>query len=186
MPTGRAHLFRPDKNSLSHTKFKRKLSMATLIIQASARAKGNTNKVAEHLLKQTGGELIDLLEYTIHPFSYDQEYPAGDQFYDLFEDTLLRYDHLIFATPVYWYTMSALLKNFLDRFSDLLMSRKGLGRQLRGKRLSVLSVSNDALVPPSFQVPFTLTADYLGMDFGLHYHGWLEDDQVQLKEELPF
>jgi hypothetical protein len=71
--------------------------------------------------------------------------------------------------------MSGPLKIFFDRLSDLLKSRKDLGRQLRGKRMSVLSCSNDEGVNDSFFEAFRLSADYLGMSYGPEWHGWLDE-----------
>ena len=50
-----------------------------------------------------------------------------------------KYDTIIFATPVYWYSMSGILKVFIDRITDLLTIEKELGRKLRGKKMAVVS-----------------------------------------------
>lgn len=117
--------------------------MQTLIIVGSARPKGNTWRVAQKLSAKLDGnvELVNLSELTINYFSYSQQYPADDNFLDFIEARLLAYDSIVFASPIYWYSMSAHMKTFLDLLSDLLKSRKDLGRQLRGKTLSVLSCS---------------------------------------------
>lgn len=79
--------------------------------------------------------------------------------------------------------MSGPLKLFFDRISDLLNSQKELGRQLRGKRMSILSVSNDAFVNTSFYEAFRLSAAYLGMDYGPVWHGWVADGKVSMMEK---
>ncbi|MCP4458779.1 MAG: NAD(P)H-dependent oxidoreductase [Cytophagales bacterium] len=38
------------------------------------------------------------------------------------------------ATPVYWYSMSGIMKVFLDRIYDVLTIEKELGRKLHGKK----------------------------------------------------
>jgi len=40
--------------------------------------------------------------------------------------------------------------------------------------MSVLSVSNDEQINASFYDAFRLSADYLGMDYGPVWHGWLD------------
>jgi len=44
----------------------------------------------------------------------------------------------ILATPLYWYSVSAQAKTFLDRLSDLLVFRKDLGQALRGRCFAVV------------------------------------------------
>ena len=73
------------------------------------------------------------------------------------------YDVLILATPVYWYSMSAIMKTFLDRFTDLLTIEKDLGRKLRGKGMAVISCSNGGNLGDYFWLPFSKSASYLGM-----------------------
>jgi len=148
--------------------------MRPLIVQSSARPQGDTYQVARHLAGALGADHLDLLDYTIHPFNYEQEYPTDDGFFRLVEEEILPRHQIIFASPVYWYSMSGPMKIFFDRLSDLLKSRKDLGRQLRGKQLSVLSCSNDAEVNDSFFSAFRLSAEYLGMTYGPEWHGWLE------------
>lgn len=154
-----------------------------VLLQASARPNGDTFHVAQKLASQLNADHIDLLDYKIHLFNYEQKYPADDGFLQLIEEEILPREHIIFASPVYWYSMSGPMKVFFDRISDLLKSRKDLGRQLRGKRMSVLSVSNGEKVNASFYDAFRLSAEYLSMDYGPVWHGWVEDDgEVRLQE----
>jgi multimeric flavodoxin WrbA len=156
----------------------------TLLLQASARPNGDTFKVAQKLAKALSADHLDLLDYKIYPFNYEQVYPADDEFMHLIETKVLAADQITFASPVYWYSMSGPLKIFFDRLSDLLKSRKDLGRQLRGKRMSVLSVSNDEGVNDSFFDAFRLSAEYLGMEYGPVWHGWVDDERVPELQEL--
>ena len=59
------------------------------------------------------------------------------------ETIIQKYDTIIFATPVYWYSMSGTLKTFFDRLSDLLHYKKELGRQMRGKKMAMISNSGE-------------------------------------------
>lgn len=145
-----------------------------LILLGSARKNGNTAKVATELQRRTRATLIDLLDYTIYPYRYGGGYPKDDRFIELVEEYLLKHPSIILASPVYWYTMSGPMKQFVDRFTDLLTTHQALGRRLRGRALGVLSCANDAVVNDSFYEAFRLTANYLGMSYGPEYHGWLE------------
>jgi multimeric flavodoxin WrbA len=78
--------------------------------------------------------------------------------------------HLIFATPVYWYAMSGLMKVFFDRLTELITTSKPLGRAMKGKCCYLISCGTDAELPPGFDVPFRLTAKYFEMEFvSSHY-----------------
>ena len=156
------------------------ISMPTTLLQASARPDGNTFQVATRLARELNAVHLDLLNYRVYPFRYDQCYPSDDGFLHLVRHALLPYDRIVFATPVYWYTMSGGMKTFFDRLSDLLVSEKEVGRQLRGKTMSVLSVSNGDDLPEHFTEPFRLTAAYLGMTFGESWHGWVDSGQPRL------
>ena len=82
-------------------------------------------------------ELIDLNDFDISYYDYDHK-NRQDDFLPLMKKLIERYKTLVFATPVYWYTMSAVMKTFFDRISDLLTIEKDLGRQLRGKNMVLI------------------------------------------------
>lgn len=81
------------------------------------------------------------------------------------EQIIKKYDTLILATPVYWYSMSGIMKVFFDRITDLLTIEKELGRKLRGKRMAVISCSIGDNLGEHFWLPFSETAKYLGMEY---------------------
>ena len=156
-----------------------------LIIVGSARKNGNTMQVARQLQSQLEADIVDLLDLRIGHFRYDQTYPGNDDFLDFVEAQLLTYSHIVFASPVYWYSMSGVMKVFFDRISDLLKSRKDLGRRLRGKKMSVISCAEDAEVNDSFFSAFQLSAQYLGMEYDKEWHGWVEDKSIKVVEREP-
>ncbi|TNE54476.1 MAG: NADPH-dependent oxidoreductase [Bacteroidetes bacterium] len=154
--------------------------MSTLIILGSSDSNGNTRQVAAHLAQQLDADLIDLNAYRIGYFDYEFK-NQDDDFLPLMERITVDYDTIIFATPVYWYTMSAVMKTFFDRISDLLKIRKDLGRRLRGKSMAVVSCSGDDDLVEGFAMPFRESADYLGMEYLGDYHSWLEADTITPK-----
>lgn len=77
---------------------------------------------------------------------------------------MIQHNPIVLATPVYWYTMSAHMKTFLDRWSDLLDIRKDLGRRLAHKELFVIA-SYGASIPKGFEDAFSQTCDYLDMSY---------------------
>lgn len=67
--------------------------------------------------------------------------------------------------------MSAPLKTFFDRLSDLLEVRKEIGRALGGRIGYLVASSTQSVLPPGFELPFHLTCDYLEMRWGGIFHG---------------
>ncbi len=147
-----------------------------IIIQGSSKSHGNTRLVVDYFLSKKKGRFIDLKTKDISYFDYDHK-NIDDDFLDVI-DILLKYENIIFATPVYWYSMSAQIKTFMDRLSDLLKIRKDLGRQLRGKKMMVVACSSDATEYPSLWDPFKLTAEYLDMEYLGHAHTWIENEKI--------
>ncbi|CAM1364516.1 FMN reductase [Tenacibaculum litopenaei] len=147
----------------------------TVILQASSKSMGNTHHILEVLNEDNSFDIIDLSTKNIGHFDYDMK-NAEDDFIPLMENLLSQYDSIVLATPIYWYTMSGILKVFMDRLSDLLHYRKDLGRQLRGKSLAVLSNSGDNDRRPGFTMPFEASAAYLGMHYLGDVHVWFDQD----------
>lgn len=149
----------------------------SIILMASSRSDGNTRKVVDHLISvHPETDLVDLKTKSIGYYDY-QHRNQEDDFIVVVEE-MLQYNTIIFATPVYWYTMSAELKTFFDRMSDLIQVRKDLGRQLKGKSMMVLSCGSERTEIPSFQIPFELSANYLHMNFVAYLHTWISGTEI--------
>lgn len=141
-----------------------------LLIVGSNRKNSDTLAFAEKALNGIEYQVLDLLDYPVAPYNYEHQYPENDAFARL-TSLLLRHQVLVLASPVYWYSMSGLMKTFFDRLTDLIRDKKTLGRQLRGKDVFVLAAGNNPELPPGFLVPFELSCHYLGMQFrGSLYH----------------
>ncbi|MBC6993946.1 NAD(P)H-dependent oxidoreductase [Neolewinella lacunae] len=154
--------------------------MKKLIILGSSRKNGETKKVVSELMRISDWDLIDLTDFNISHFDYEH-LNRTDDFIDLLKRITENYDVLIFATPVYWYSMSGIMKVFFDRLTDLLRIEKDTGRKLRGKYMAVISCSNGDNLGEMFWLPFKKSAEYLGMNYiaDLHtYEGRMEDDKI--------
>ena len=148
----------------------------TLIILGSSRGDGNTRMIADFLVKNKSADMMNLGAYNFG--YYDYEYKnAGDDFLGLAE-RMLKYDKIIFCTPVYWYSMSAVMKTYFDRFSDLVTVRKEKGRGLAGKTMIAICCSSSAEEYEGFFMPFQKTAEYLDMKYGGDLHTWVEDGRI--------
>jgi NAD(P)H-dependent FMN reductase len=132
-------------------------------ILGSARSNGNTAAVLTRFLDGRTCDVFDLLALQLAPFDYSQTYPP-DAFLDVVR-CMIAAPVVVFATPVYWYSMSAVMKEFVDRLSDLLMSQKDLGRQLRGRRFALLSSSEEPDPDPDLVSMFRRTCEYLGVEY---------------------
>lgn len=136
-------------------------SFNPLVLGASARPKGNTCTAVELLF----GELptIHLCHKTIHHYSYDAP-NESDDFMPLIHE-LVHYDPWIIATPVYWYSMSGLLKTFWDRCTDLIIHHRDVLKIIKGKTV-LLAASSHGGMPDEFPLPIEKTVTYLKMKFG--------------------
>lgn len=154
--------------------------MKKVIIIGSSRKNGETKKIVTELIRISNWDVIDLTDFKISHFDYEH-LNRNDDFINLLKRITRDYDVLIFATPVYWYSMSGIMKVFFDRLTDLLRIEKDIGRKLRNKHMVVISCSNGDNLGDDFWIPFKKTAEYLGMNYitNLHtYEGKNEKDKV--------
>lgn len=150
--------------------------MKILIIQGSSRSNGNTSRIINLLNKHLSADVIDLSLKNISAYDY-AHHNQNDDFLPLMRE-VVKYDLIILATPVYWYSMSGLMKNFLDRITDCLKIEKETGRKLRGKFLAVIACGSEETVAQGFFEPFRLSAGYLGMQYLGDLHTWIEDVEL--------
>ena len=142
--------------------------MSVAVLLASSRSHGNTRRLLDLAFPGEKLDIEDIGMLKIGFYSYEGV-NDNDDFLPLI-DRLIPHDTWLIATPLYWYTMSAQAKAFIDRLSALLDVHKEVGRKLRGKKLAVLCTGTDPAPPPSFDEPFSLTCSYLGITFlGTHY-----------------
>ena len=156
--------------------------MKKVMIVGSSRNDGDTSKLTNELIKETCWDLINLNDYDFSYYDYKHE-NRNDDYLTLMRKVIDNYDTLIFVTPVYWYSMSGIMKVFFDRITDLLEIEKDLGRQLRGKNMAAISCSIGNNLSDSFWLPFSETAKYLGMNYLGHTHTITDEpNETKLKE----
>lgn len=156
--------------------------MKTVIILGSSRKDGETAKIVKELSHLAGWDVIDLNDYQFSYYDYEHK-NRNDDFLPLIKNLIEKYDVLVFATPVYWYSMSGIMKVFFDRLSDLLTIEKETGRKLRGKKMAVISSSAGGNLGEHFWLPFTESANYLGMSYITNMHTYEgENATVNLKK----
>jgi multimeric flavodoxin WrbA len=153
----------------------------TLIILGSSRSDGNTREAIHTVIEKRPVNLVDLCDLDISYFDYEGG-NRDDDFIPLAEQ-MSQYSKIVLATPVYWYSMSARMKTFIDRWSDLVTVRKDLGRRLKGKELFLISSYGGAL-PESFEAPFSQTCKYLDIDYKGCFYFYSGSDEAQ-KQKNP-
>ncbi|MFM9890170.1 MAG: flavodoxin family protein [Rickettsiales bacterium] len=154
-----------------------------IVILGSSRSQGNTRDAIQLVVGQRNVPIIDLNEVNISAYDYEHR-NAGDDFAKIVQKMVLHHP-VILATPVYWYTMSAIMKTFVDRFSDWLENNKESGRQMRGKTLYIISsYSEHPGGINGFEPIFQQTCEYLGIKYGgcyFHYSG--TDERIAQKNK---
>ncbi len=149
----------------------------TVILQGSSRSNGDTNKIVSYIANHTNFDIIDLSTKNIGHYDYNYK-NENDDFLPLITDVINKYDTIIFATPVYWYSMSGIHKVFFDRISDLIRIHKDTGRKLRGKNMAMISTSNHDDLKTGFTMPFIESANYLGMNYLGDVHAYVENNAI--------
>lgn len=149
----------------------------TLIILGSSRSNGETRQMVDYLLSKIDAKLLDLKPLEISHYDYEHK-NRNDIFSKMVVPKLLDAEKIIVATPVYWYSMSGIMKVFFDRLTDLITISKSQGRQLRGKSLGVISCASEDEIKDGFYMPFRESADYLGLSYLGNVHGWIENDKL--------
>jgi multimeric flavodoxin WrbA len=154
--------------------------MEILIIQGSARKNGNTNKIVNYIQEKIDCDFTDLKDYIISNYDYNSR-NKEDDFMPLMRE-VVEYDLIIFATPIYWYSMSGIMKTFFDRITDCLKIEKETGRKLRGKSMALISCGSDKdsvlVISKEFEMPFRESASYLEMEYKGSVHTWVDSDEI--------
>lgn len=137
-----------------------------LFILGSSREDGQTARLTQEVFAHLNdAALIDLAALKINPYSYDHAH-KDDDFLPLAR-AMLKAKTIILASPVYWYSMSAQMKTFFDRLTDLTdPPYKAIGKQLAGKTMFAVASGGSAAAPTCFEEPFSATAGYFGMRWG--------------------
>jgi len=175
------------------------MTIKILGINGSPRKWGNTCKLLKVALKAAehegaATEIVHLYEYEIRPCEgcvsddvKECKYPCPlEDDMRLLYDKVLKADGLIISTPVYWYSPSGQLKNFIDRLTALENMVVIEGRSwLEGKVAGVIVCGNDG---GAVHVASTLLATL--NDMGIHIPPWSmayyvgKEDVLSVKNKL--
>jgi multimeric flavodoxin WrbA len=139
---------------------------STIALFSSARRQGNTGRLMDRVTRDLAVEVVDLARRRIAPYTYEHA-NRHDDFEPLMQH-VLTFEQIVFASPIYWYSVTPQMKTFLDRISDYLdlPELRNESRKLRGKTGFVLCTSVDRTPAAPFIEAFQLTFGYLGMRYG--------------------
>lgn len=124
--------------------------MSIAVINGGSREKGNTRILTEYAIKGLKAETINLDEYKIKPIEDGRHAPEG--FHDVNDDykelinRVMKHNCLIFATPIYWYSMTGTMKNFIDRWSQTMREPEyhNFRERMALKKAFVIAVGGDS------------------------------------------
>ena len=157
--------------------------LPTVALFASSRRNGNTGQFVDRIAAELAIEVIDLSRQRMS--EYDYQHRNRDDDFEPLMRRVLTFDQILFASPVYWYSVAPPMKVFLDRISDFLDLPDLLdeGRRLRGKRAYVVCTSIYDEAPRPFIGAFVDTFDYLGMRYCGVAHANCRDGYVAARHD---
>jgi putative NADPH-quinone reductase len=158
-----------------------KAENSPIIIFGSARSNGDTFTAIQMINSEIKAPVIDLNQLNVSYYDYDHKNKEDD--FIVLAERMVGYNPIILATPVYWYSMSAIMKTFIDRWSDLLNIRKDIGRRLAGKDLFLIT-SYAVDLPKGFEDPFSQTCDYLKMRYRGCFYFYSGEERDRKKQNV--
>ena len=146
-----------------------------LFLVGAARAGGNTEMLARRAAKElpddVGQRWIRLPEVPLPPFEDRRhgvgEHPAPGEHEQLLMDATFAATDIVIVSPVYWYSVAASVKLYLDYWSGWMRLPVEFKPRMRGKALWGVSVlSETAREAQPLIGTLELCAEYLGMNWG--------------------
>ncbi|MFD1020051.1 flavodoxin family protein [Thalassobacillus hwangdonensis] len=102
--------------------------MKILVLSGSSRKNGNTDYMIDHLMNGVDYTNIHLADYDMKPIedmrhTHEGFAPVDDDYEKLLQH-FLDHDIIVFATPIYWFGMSGIMKTFIDRWSQYMRDER--------------------------------------------------------------
>lgn len=149
-----------------------------VFIEGSSRRDGNSvalaRKASEHLPEGATSEWLNLADLPLTDFEdprgpegASQVYPDGNE--GVLLAATLRATDLVIVSPLYWYTVSAPMKRYLDYWSGWLnISGLRFRRQMAGRTLWGVTVghADDPGQADGLSTSLRFSADYMEMRWG--------------------
>lgn len=151
--------------------------MTIAVIYGGTRKESNTEILAENIVRGISAERIYLRNYNIQPIEDLRHaeggfHPINDD-YNSIIDRIMSNNILLFVTPIYWYSMSGIMKNFIDRWSQTLRDARypGFKEALEIKKAFVIAAGGDQ---PHFKgLPMIQQFQYIFDFIGISFEGYI-------------
>lgn len=155
-----------------------------IVFMAVGRPDGYTQKAVLSALEGYDSHVIDLASMNFSDYDPEQK-NSGDDFLAMAE-LMVQHNPIILAAPVYWYSVPAIMKRFIDRWSDLLTGRKDIARKLQGKNLMIIAPYGtypDGIT--GYEDPIKNTAHYMAMTYKGCFFYYTGDEPAGVAENQP-
>ncbi len=166
------------------------------VLFGGGRDHGNTAALVKEALNGYDYEWINLTKLKFNPVrdvrhQHETILDYNDDYQEVI-DKVLQSDEVIFASPVYWYSVSATLKSFIDHWSETLQDPRYVDFKEKMARINfrLIIVGGDSprikALPCVQQIEYSL--QYLGahlQDYLIGYAerpGDIRDDSYAMKE----
>lgn len=147
--------------------------MSIAVIYGGTRQNGNTEILTERAIKGLEVDRIYLKDYNIIPIEdlrhSEEGFQEMNDDYNSIVDRIELHEIIIFATPIYWYSMSGILKNFIDRWSQTIKNpRYDFKHNMSSKKAFVIAVGGDEPLIKGLPMiqQFSYIFDFVGTSFG--------------------
>ena len=128
-----------------------------IFMNGSPNKSGNTFRIGEEILKGISHDILQMSDYKVS--QYGQVY-EDDEINKIFE-IIKNVDTIVIGAPVYWYTVSGIVKTFIDRLYLLPEAEV-----LKGKNLYFFAQGSapDELARQSITFLATRVSELMGMN----------------------
>lgn len=154
--------------------------MKLIVLYGSVRRNGNSELLATEVLKGIKYTKRYLTDYRIEPIDDQRHTPEGftnfgqDDYRSLIAE-VLTYDIVIYVTPLYWYGMSGIMKDFIDRFTESLRDPKlQFKKRMQQMKHYVVIAGGDS--PHEKGMPLVQQFAYIFDFLGAKLDGWVIGD----------
>ncbi len=151
--------------------------LGIIVFHGSTRKDSNTAYLTYRAVPKSEATHIHLRDYQVHPIVDERHSEQGfkpiDDDHKILIDQLLAHDTVVFSTPIYWYGMAGPLKQFIDRWSQIMRDPdyQHFREEMKKKKVYAIIVGGDS--PEIKGLPLIQQFQYICQFFGMTFAGYL-------------